>query len=61
MNSDLNQQAVISIASEKIVSNTNKPLKTVAKKLNKFLIKTHFSDETKLLIAISVMSGIIYT
>ena len=61
MNSNLNQQAVISITIENIVSNINKPVKTVAKKLNKFLVKTHFSDETKLLIAISVMSGIIYT
>ena len=61
MNSNLNQQAVISITIENIVSNINKPVKTVAKKLNKFLVKTHFNDETKLLIAISVMSGIIYT
>ena len=61
MNPNLNQQDVINIASEKIVSNTNKPVKTVAKKLNKFLIKTRFNDEEKILIALFVMSGIIYT
>jgi len=58
---NLNQQTIISIASEKIVSNTNKPVKTIAKKLNRFLIKTRLNDEEKILIALFVMSGIVYT
>ena len=57
---NLNQQGIVCIATEKIVSNTNKPAKTVAKKLNKFLIKTRLNDEEKILVALFVMSGLVY-
>ena len=59
MNPILNEQEQ-NIISENIVKNTNSPIKTVIKRLNKFLIKTHhFNDETKLLIALLVFNGLI--